>query len=458
MKNANFVHLHVHTSFSLLDGLGKIDQYVKKASELGFTHLAITDHGNINGAIKFQKACTQYGIKSLVGCELYITEDATVKSKDNGHMLVLVKNEQGWQNLLKMLSYAHLTGFFYKPRISYDTILNHSEGLIITSACAHSWLFQSSGRKLLCNLLDKKSNEDLYFEVMPHDDSMTNEANSKFIRLSNKFDIPLIATNDCHYVNEEDADAHEVLLAIQRGAKWDDHNRWRFGVKTLHLQSADEMVSSFEKQDAIDSKVYLRAIRNTMEVALACEDFRIEEKKPRLPRVRGIKKEDEEAKLRELCTKGFIEKIGEFMPIEYETRLEYEISVLKSKGAIRYFLLVWDLVNWCRENDILCSSRGCFVSGTKILLDKDCFKLIENICIGDNVLSHDGSSNEVIEKFSFNIDEEIYQIILDDGRYFECTGRHKILTKTINGQLWKEAKLLEENDDVVDIDNGGINA
>jgi len=358
MKNSSFVHLHLHSSLSLLDGLGKVNEYAKKANELTFTHLAITDHGTVNGTIKFQRACEQHGIKPIIGCEIYLTEDATVKEKNNGHMVVLVKNEQGWQNLLKMLSYAHLKGFYYKPRISYETILNHHEGLIITSACAHSWVFQQNGRKLLCDLLERKSNEDIYLEIMPHNDKATIEANAKFIRLSNKFDIPLLATNDAHYVNKEDADAHEVLLAIQKGAKWNDKNRWKFSVKTLYLQSADEMIASFERQNSIDSKVYIRAMRNTLEVAMLCEDFKIEPKIPKLPKVKGIKKEDEEKRLRELCARGFVEKVGEFMSVDYENRIDYEIEVLREKKAIRYFLLVWDLVNWCRENDILCSSRG----------------------------------------------------------------------------------------------------
>lgn len=455
MKNANFVHLHLHSSHSLLDGLGKVDEYAKKASELGFTHLAITDHGNVNGAIKFQRVCEKYGIKPLIGAELYVVEDATVKDKNNGHMVVLVKNEQGWQNLLKMLSYAHLKGFFYKPRISYETILNHHEGLIITSACAHSWILQKNGRKLLCELLEKKSNEDIYLEIMPHNDKMTMEANSRFISLSNKFDIPLISTIDAHYVNKEDADAHEVLLAIQRGAKWNDKDRWKFSVKTLYLQSADEMILSFEKQNAIDPKVYTRAIRNTLEVAILCEDFKIEPKIPKLPRVKGIKKEDEEKKLRELCVIGFIEKIGEFVPVEYETRIDYEISVLKEKKAIRYFLLVWDLVNWCRENDILCSSRGCFTGDTKISLldgtERTFFELAKDFKNKEFWVYSCLPNGEIVPGLAKNPRKtksviEICKVTLDNNEVVSSTPDHRFLMKD---GTYKKAKDLLPNDSLM---------
>jgi len=360
MKNSLWCHLHQHTTYSTLDGLGSIDSIVQRHKELGFAYVAITDHGNVDGAIKFQRSCEKFGIKGIIGAELYITKDATIKDKSakTYHVTVLVKNEIGWRNLLMMLSYANLIGFHHRPRIGMKTLLKHHDGLIIMSACFQTFIFADWGIDLLQHLLELKDYEDIYFEIMPHNYDQTKKTNEELLRISKKFDIPLVATNDNHYIFHEDNKAQEVLLAIQRNVKWNDPNRWRFSVTGLHIRSSEEMMASFKEQGVLSEDVYRMAMRKTLEVAAICKDFVIEKKTIRLPLVRNIAEEDEEATLRSLCIAGFVDKIGEFMPWEYEERFEYEFNILKSKNFIRYFLIVYDLVKWCRENDILVSSRG----------------------------------------------------------------------------------------------------
>jgi DNA polymerase-3 subunit alpha len=363
MNNKKFAHLHCHSEYSQLDGLGTTDAYAKKASEMGFEYLSLTDHGCIDGLIEFQKSCNKYNIKPILGCEAYIVPDATIrKDKTRGHITLFVKNEIGFSNLCRLLTYANLEGFYYKPRIDYNMLLSHCEGLVIATACASSFLRKfDNGVAFFYDLFDKIQ-DDLYLEIMPHQLKEQQEVNKIALRLSLETGCKIIATNDCHYIERSHWEAHEILLAIQTKAKWNDPKRWKFSIKNLYLCSAKEMWRRLRKI-GLGLERYLT---NTIEVARKC-NFKIPKQEILLPRVKGIPlrvKEDEF--LMNLCIKGFSEKNRQDIKDNriYYNRLKEELSLITQKKFARYFLIAWELVHWCKINGILVGSGRGSVGGS----------------------------------------------------------------------------------------------
>jgi DNA polymerase-3 subunit alpha len=372
MNNNQFCHLHVHDQFSQLDGMGTAEQYVQKAKQMGFEYLALSNHGNGDGLIQFQKECDKNEIKPILGCELYIVQD--VKSKDKAsHMTVFVKNNEGWRNLLQILSYANLEGFYRRPRVDVNYFLEHCSGFVILTGCGNTFLTTDWGIDFLYELEKTIPDTwDLYFEVMPHDIEFQKNANKIALDLAleiiegTQFVPPIVATNDCHYINEEDWEAQEVLLAIQRGAKWNDPNRWKFGIKGLYLKSADEMYDSFIKQGVLNREEIIDALENTLDVAKKCCDFRIEKQTISLPNVRGYKGAPD-VLLKELCHKGERSVyLGSLFGDEYNKRFEEEYDLICEKNFTGYFCLVKELIDWCKENAILVGPGRGSVGGSLI--------------------------------------------------------------------------------------------
>lgn len=367
----SFCHLHVHSEHSLLDGVGKSIDWIKKVKQLGQTHLALTNHANIDGIIQFQNIAKKEGIKPILGCELYVVPDMfDKKNKIRFHITTLIKNEIGFQNLCKMLSLANLKGFYYKPRIDYQTILDNCEGLIFLSGCSKTALMDIDGKNFLWKLF-QKIQDNFYFEIQPHDFELQKEINKR-ICCYEEVRHSLVATNDCHYINEEDDILQEVLLAIQTKVKWDDNDRFKFKVKGLHLRSKKEMYRAFLKQGVLNEEQIETALNNTMEIAKKCEDFEIKKKDIWLPTVKGIK--DEESYLRNLCYRGynkiFLSDIKANWTVDwdstYKERFEEEFELIKKKGFIRYFLLVHELIQWCKVNDIMIGPGRGSVGGSLI--------------------------------------------------------------------------------------------
>ena len=235
----NFCHLHVHTEYSLLDGYGSPENYAKEAKRLGFKYLACTDHGSIDGLIKFQQASEKYNIKPILGSELYIVPDAKEKDKKQKirHITILIRDELGFAELCRLLTYANTEGFYKKPRIDYESLLKRDiSKLIILTGCLNSFIYLDGAGEFLDEL---KSRTRVYGEIMPHLLEGQKEHNLKIIKTG----LPLVATNDAHYPRREDSEIQEVLLAIQTKAKWEDPNRWKFSIKGLHLRTEEEMRS-----------------------------------------------------------------------------------------------------------------------------------------------------------------------------------------------------------------------
>jgi DNA polymerase-3 subunit alpha len=352
-----FCHLHVHDEYSLLDGFGTAKAYIKKAKELGHNFISLTNHGNVDGLIKFQSVCDKQGIKPILGCEAYIVPDASKKEKGEkrGHITLLVKNEIGWQNLIQMLTKANLEGMYYRPRIDFAMLRKHYEGLVILTGCSASFLNIDKDESLF-QWLGTATPDDLYLEIMPHNMEAQKDINQKCLDLSKAYGFSLVATNDCHYVNAEDSKAHEVLLAIQTKAKWTDKNRYKFSIDGFHMRSAEEMSQAFRQYHGT---IFTRreindAIERTIEIAEKCSSFRIPKKEICLPKVPGLENEDEGKYLWNLAEKKLLsfgwdtEKTN-----QYFERLSLEWELINSKKFMPYFMVVREVTDWCHKNNIM---------------------------------------------------------------------------------------------------------
>lgn len=349
MKNKDFCHIHLHTEFSTLDGFGSAEAYIKKAFELGFKAIALTDHGNVDGAIDWQKECEKQGLSPIIGCELYIVPDMHKKTKGEkrGHLTVSVENINGWHTLCQWLTKANLEGFYHRPRIDFDTIISSDlDGLFFSTACAGSFLFLPGGDEFLYDL-DDKAPDHVFCEIMPHEIKRQHELHDLIKKEYS--DFPLLATNDCHYINKDDWEAQEVLLAIQSNSKWDDPNRWAFGIKDLHLRTADEMMLAFRQQGDFTRKEIKEAMANTMIIADACKDFRIEQQDISLPELPyEVLASSEQEELSDLCFES-LKKLGLNRNKKYYDRLKTELKVIEKKGFARYFLIVKDFIYYCKS-------------------------------------------------------------------------------------------------------------
>ena len=376
-----FTHLHVHTEYSLLDGAAGIKKIVARAKELGMDSLAITDHGAMFGVIDFYKECQAQGIHPVIGCEIYTAarshlDKDPVLDKNQGHLVLLAKNQQGYQNLMKIVSLGYTKGFYYKPRVDKDILRRHSEGIIALSAC----LAGDVQRKLLVKdytgakkealaFLDIFGEGNFYLELQ--DQRLEEEAEILPLmkQLHRETGIPFVATNDVHYVHQEDAEAHDVLLCIQTATTVDDEKRMRFPNDQFYLKSESEMRKIFAGiPEACD---------NAHKIAMACQvDFTFGQL--HLPEFVAPDGKNNRDYLRELCHKGMIERYGEAAPAVAD-RLEYELSVIERMGYVEYFLIVWDFINYARTNGIMVgpgrgSAAGSIVSYVLRITDIDPIK------------------------------------------------------------------------------------
>lgn len=309
----------------------------------------------MDGLIEFQKECDKQDIKPILGCELYVVPSLShkVKGEIRGHLTVLVQNLTGWHTLCRWLTVANLEGFYYRPRVDYDLILNSDlGGLVFLTGCAGSFLYngykdqlESGVEKFMSSFEEKAEPDQLYLEVMPHDI----EAQHKYHNLILKKypHLPLVASNDCHYILEEDWEAQEALLAIQTNAKWTDENRWTFGFKGLHLRTADEMILAFKSQGNLERKQIITAMANSVLIAERCCSFRIPKQDISLPEVPGIIPKKETKELITRCYNKLAE-LGLHDDERYTTRLKEELTLVKKKKFARYFLIVQDFVQQCQ--------------------------------------------------------------------------------------------------------------
>jgi len=338
----------------MLDGASRVSAIVDRAAELGMKSIAMTDHGNMFGAVKFIAAAKKKGIKPLLGCEIYVAprrrfDKEHPLDRDIFHLLLLIKNKAGYRNLIKMVSLAHTEGFYYKPRVDKELLEKHSEGLIAMSAClggeVPSFILRGQmdeARKRAQWHRDVFGEGNYYLEIMDHGLEEQSKANAGLIELSKELSIPLVATNDSHYLQPEDALVQDVMMCVQEGKTLDDANRLSFESKEFYLKSAREMMDVFADRP--------EALAITAEIAERCE-FAFESNRPILPHfeVEGGKTDKEY--LNELAFKG-IEKKYPAVTKSIRERAEFELKVINDMGFAEYFLIVWDLLRYARENGI----------------------------------------------------------------------------------------------------------
>ncbi len=374
-EKKKFVHLHVHSGYSLLDGSGKISKILARTKELGMDSIALTDHGVMYGCVEFYKEAKKQGIKPILGCEVYVVPKSMhIKQQDSDnkthHLVLLVKNEVGYKNLMKIVSTASIEGFYYKPRIDRAFLEKHSEGLIALSACLGGEV-----QKAILNGNIEKAREaalfykntfkdGFYLELQNHGIEEQRKVNEINIELSKELDIPLVATNDLHYIYEEDFTAHDILLCIQTGKTIEDEKRMRYGSDQFYIKSPEEMWEIFSHVP--------EALENTVKIAEMCNfdyEFHVS-KLPVYPLPEDF--DDPYEYLSQTCFEGLVKRYKVFEKFDYDfnyneviefskdneeanklvERLLYELGVIKQMGYVDYFLIVWDFIKYAIDNDI----------------------------------------------------------------------------------------------------------
>jgi DNA polymerase III subunit alpha len=359
----SFVHLHVHSQYSLLDGFSNIKKLINRTKELGMPAVALTDHGTMYGVIEFFNAAQSAGVKPIIGLEAYMAQrrmqDRDSKlDKQSHHLLLLAQNQVGYSNLLKIASAAQTEGFYYYPRIDHEFLERHSEGLIASSGCMSAEIPRAlrdkgpeEARRLMDWYYEVFGPENFYLELQSHQIPELEKINRELLSLGKRYEAKYIATNDVHYVNQSDARLQDILLAIQTGALITDPNRFRMSVESFYLRSPEEMSALFAEVPS--------ALTNTLEIAERC-NVDLASKGYHLPRFPVPPGYSAETYLRELCEEGLRRRYGEgrvHEPVLRE-RLEYELRVIHQMGFDAYFLIVWDLCRYAREEGIWQNARG----------------------------------------------------------------------------------------------------
>ncbi|MEG1583564.1 MAG: DNA polymerase III subunit alpha, partial [Anaerovorax sp.] len=376
-----FTHLHLHTEYSLLDGAVRIRDVMDRVKELGMDSVAITDHGVMFGVVDFYKAAKAKGVKPIIGCEVYTAartmEDKEVQQdKRQGHLVLLAETQEGYHNLIKIVSAGFIDGFYYKPRVDKKLLRKYSKGIIALSAC----LAGDVQKKLLNNdyegakkealeLLDIFGEGNFFLELQ---DQYLEEEIKVFPgmkRIGEETGIPFVATNDVHYIRQEDAKAHDILMCIQTGKTVDDENRMRFPNDQFYLKSEEEMAKLFTHMP--------EAISNTALIAERC-NVEFEFGKIHLPEFVAPQGKDNQVYLRELCQQGMQYRYGRVTE-ELQERLAYELNTIESMGYVEYFLIVWDFINYAKENGIMVgpgrgSAAGSIVAYALRITDIDPIK------------------------------------------------------------------------------------
>ena len=378
----SFVHLHVHSEYSLLDGACRISEMAQRAKELGQTALAVTDHGVMYGAVAFYKACAEAGIKPIIGCEVYVAPRGLTDREygiDNqySHLILLCKNETGYHNLCELVSKAFVDGYYIKPRIDWPLLHEHAEGLICLSACLAGDIPQKIVRrqyeeaKARALELDKLFGRgSFYLELQDHGIPEERQAAQGLIRIHQETGIPLVCTNDAHYLRREDARIQDVLMCIQTGKTVEDTDRMKFESEELYLKSEEEMRALFPD--------WPEAFDNTVKIAQMC-DFNFEFGHYHLPQFQLPEDEPDSFQyLRRLCFEGLEQRYPGYGK-ELSDQLEYELSVIRQMGFVDYFLIVWDFVNYAKNQGIPVgpgrgSAAGSLVSYTLRITDVDPIK------------------------------------------------------------------------------------
>ena len=366
-----FAHLHVHTEYSLLDGSNKIKEYVKRVKELGMNAAAITDHGVMYGVIDFYREAREAGINPIIGCEVYVAPNSRFDKEMTGgedryyHLVLLAENNTGYANLMKIVSKGFTEGYYYKPRVDMEVLREYHEGIIALSAC----LAGEVARYIQKGLIDEAKKSALkyqecfgkgnyFLELQDHGLPLQHTVNTALLQISKELDIPLVATNDCHYTYREDEKPHDILLCIQTGKRLSDEDRMRYEGGQYYVKSEEEMKGLFPYA--------WEAVENTQRIADRCH-VEIEFGHTKLPHFEVPEGYDSWSYLNKLCQDGLAEHYSKEEAESLQERLEYELGVIRKMGYVDYFLIVWDFINYAKNHDIMVgpgrgSAAGSLVS------------------------------------------------------------------------------------------------
>ena len=366
-----FAHLHTHTEYSLLDGASRITDLISRAKELGMEYISITDHGAMYGVVDFYKEAKKQGIKPIIGCEVYVAPrtrfDKTYEYDSKySHLILLAENNIGYKNLIKIVSAGFTEGFYYKPRVDFDLLREYSEGLIVLSACIAGEVPKlllnddyEGAKEVAQKYIDVFGKENYFIEIQDHGLKEQKQTNPLLIKLARELGAGIVATNDVHYVRQEDAEAQDVLMCIQMDRTVDDPERMKFETDMFYLKSPEEMEKQFS---------YIpEALSNTVEIAKRC-DVSFDFDSRHLPSYDVPDGKDAFLYLKELCYQGLLNKY-ENTDNELQKRLDYELNVINSMGFVDYFLIVWDFIDYARKNGVMVgpgrgSAAGSLVSYT----------------------------------------------------------------------------------------------
>ena len=350
-----FVHLHVHTEYSLLDGACRLGELAQRAAELDMPAVAMTDHGVMYGAIDFYNACRAAGVKPIIGCEIYVASDSRFErgprqGQRTRHLTLLAENEAGYRNLLQIVSQAHLEGFYYHPRADLELLSDHAEGLIVLSACKQGAIAReilddsyAAARQQAEVLREVFGEDSFYLELMDHGLPGQKKIIAAKMQLSEELGIPVVATNDAHYVRQEDAEAHDALLCIQTQTTLDAPNRLRFETNEFYLKSAEEMAELFGEVP--------EALTNTVQIAERC-NLELDLGAVHLPHVEVENGYDVTSYLRHLCEQNIVRLYGEDRP-DVRKQLDYELDIIAEMNYSGYFLIVSDFIREAKQRGIL---------------------------------------------------------------------------------------------------------
>ncbi len=355
MQHSDFVHLHVHTQYSLLDGACRISELIKKAVEYKMPAIGMTDHGNVFGAVDFYQTAMKHGIKPIIGCEAYIApgsrhdKGASQVKGGASHLVLFAKDETGYKNLLKLVSAGYLEGFYYRPRMDKEILAKYSEGLMATSACLRgevAWQIRqnnyAAALKAADDFVQIFGKGNFYLEIMENQLPEQKTVNEALVKMSKELNLPLVATNDVHYLEQSQSKAHEALLCIQTQTTLDDPNRMRLKTESFYFKDPETMKRAFDYAP--------QAIKNTLEIAEKC-NLELDFKTIHLPRYEAPVGKSREEFLRELCMEGIKKRFGAATK-EVTDRLEHELSVIKKMGFVSYFLIVWDFIHYAKQSGI----------------------------------------------------------------------------------------------------------
>jgi len=457
-----FVHLHLHTDYSLLDGANKIAPLARRAAELALPAVAITDHGNLYGALQFYHKMREAGVKPIIGMEGYIARgsrfDRSVEGlaegeKATNHIVLLARDLKGYHNLVKLSSYAYTEGFWRKPRFDRELLAEHSQGLIALAACVAGvpqqhllgGRFDEAARAAF-EFEEIMGKGNYFLEIQDHGIEIQQRIRRPLVELSRRTGIPLVATNDAHYLMPEDARAHEVLLCIGTGKSINDSHRLSYGPPAFYVRSPEEMWEIFR-----DNPEWLT---RTLEIAERC-DLRFPKAIDQVPSYPVPEGHTVESYFERVARSGFADRLWDtWQPLErsgslkypisrYQERLEHEIATIKRMGFAGYFLIVWDFIRYAKERGIpVGPGRGCLKGDVPIVMEDGVTKPIAHVKIGDRVRSHTGRALEVTALHRYDLDEPLITLkcYYGESAGVTLTADHKVLAERgVRSGQWERA-------------------